>query len=67
MNAKQAKDIMIVDYLHAMGINPKKVLGDDLWYCSPLRATLYTHLAKLCKLEGMCHILDEKYPFHSSL
>jgi len=37
MNAKQAKNIMIADYLHAMGINSKKVQGDDLWYCSPLR------------------------------
>ena len=37
MNAKQAKDIMIADYLHALGINPKKVQGNNVWYCSPLR------------------------------
>jgi len=37
MNAVQAKQIKITDFLGGEGIRPIKILGDDFWYCSPLR------------------------------
>ena len=37
MNAIQAKQIKITDYLDSEGISPTKIQGDDFWYCSPLR------------------------------
>ena len=39
MNIKQAKARSIVDFLHALGHQPKliKLNGNDLWYDSPLR------------------------------
>jgi DNA primase len=37
MNAAQAKQIKITDYLNGEGISPMKIQGDDFWYCSPLR------------------------------
>ncbi len=37
MNAIQAKQIQIADYLHSQGINPKEAKGNNYWYCSPFR------------------------------
>ena len=37
MNAAQAKQIKITDYLNGEGISPTKIQGDDFWYCSPMR------------------------------
>lgn len=40
MRAKEAKTISIADYLATEGIKPAKVRknGNELWYCSPIRA-----------------------------
>lgn len=38
MNTQQAKQIKIADYLHTLGINPKRIKGAEYWYCSPLRS-----------------------------
>ena len=38
MNVEQAKAIRIEDFLARLGHSPVKQSGDDLWYCSPLRA-----------------------------
>jgi hypothetical protein len=37
MNAAQAKQIKIADYLHSLGYNPVKQQGNSLWYKSPFR------------------------------
>ncbi len=37
MNISEAQNISIVDYLASVGIEPKTLRGDDVWYCSPLR------------------------------
>lgn len=37
MNAKQAKNIQIADWLHSIGHSPTAQKGDSLWYLSPLR------------------------------
>ena len=37
MNCEQANQIDLVDYLHALGYDPKKIRGEDFWYFSPLR------------------------------
>jgi hypothetical protein len=37
MNVAQAKQIKITEFLNGEGIRPTKILGDDFWYCSPLR------------------------------
>lgn len=38
MNSKQAKQIPLQDYLFTLGIKPVKILGNSLWYYSPLRS-----------------------------
>lgn len=37
MNAKQAKNIPIEEWLHSIGYAPTAQKGDSLWYLSPLR------------------------------
>jgi hypothetical protein len=37
MNSRQAKEIMIADYLYGQNIQSAKEQGDNYWYCSPLR------------------------------
>jgi len=37
MNCEQANQIDLVDYLHSLGYDPKKIRGEDYWYLSPLR------------------------------
>lgn len=37
MNCEQANLIDLVDYLHSLGYDPKKIRGEDHWYLSPLR------------------------------
>lgn len=37
MNAVQAKQIKIADYLHSLGHSPVKQQGNSLWYKSPFR------------------------------
>lgn len=37
MNATQAKKIQIKDFLHSIGIEPKRITGYDYWYLSPIR------------------------------
>lgn len=37
MNCKEANEILITDFLHSLGIEPKKVTGNNYWYLSPLR------------------------------
>ncbi|MDR2918205.1 MAG: hypothetical protein LBV72_02420 [Tannerella sp.] len=37
MNAIQAKQIQIADYLHSQGIYPKEIKGNICWYYSPFR------------------------------
>ena len=37
MNSSQAKQIRITDYLNSKSIRPRRIQGNDFWYCSPLR------------------------------
>lgn len=37
MNCKEANEILITDFLYSIGIEPKKISGDNYWYISPLR------------------------------
>ena len=37
MNCEQANLLDLVDYLHSLGYDPKKISGKDYWYFSPLR------------------------------
>src|SRR5688572_24789273 len=37
MNCEQANQIDLVDYLHALGYDPKKINGNDYWFHSPFR------------------------------
>ena len=37
MSCKEANEILITDFLHSMGIEPKRVVGNNYWYLSPLR------------------------------
>jgi hypothetical protein len=37
MNCETANLIDLVDYLHTLGYDPKKISGRDYWYLSPLR------------------------------
>ena len=37
MNCKEANEILITDFLHSMGIEPKRATGNSYWYLSPLR------------------------------
>ena len=37
MNCEQANQIDLVDYLHMIGNDPKKIKGHDYWYFSPFR------------------------------
>ncbi|MDQ2719450.1 MAG: CHC2 zinc finger domain-containing protein [Bacteroidota bacterium] len=37
MNCEQANQIDLVDYLCALGFNPKKISREDHWYLSPFR------------------------------
>ena len=37
MNCEQANLLDLVDYLHMLGYDPKKITGKDHWYFSPLR------------------------------
>ena len=37
MNCEQANQMDLVDYLHSIGHQPKKISGNDYWYLSPLR------------------------------
>ncbi len=37
MNCKKANEISIVDYLYSIGIEPKKIVGNNYWYLSLLR------------------------------
>ena len=37
MNCEQANLLDLVDYLHMLGYDPKKISGKDYWYFSPLR------------------------------
>ena len=37
MNCKEANEILITDFLYSMGIEPKRVVGNNYWYLSPLR------------------------------
>lgn len=34
---RKAKDVSIVELLHSLGMEPDKVIGNELVYCSPLR------------------------------
>lgn len=37
MNCKEANEILITDFLYSIGIEPKRVIGNNYWYSSPLR------------------------------
>jgi Toprim-like len=37
MNCNEANEILIIDFLYSKGIEPKKVVGNNYWYLSPLR------------------------------
>ena len=37
MSCADARDIDLVNYLHQLGYNPKKIRGKEYWYLSPLR------------------------------
>jgi 5S rRNA maturation endonuclease (ribonuclease M5) len=37
MSCAEANAISIIDYLYSIGIEPKKVVGNNHWYLSPLR------------------------------
>ena len=37
MTCKQANDISIIDFLFTLGVEPKKIVGNNHWYLSPLR------------------------------
>jgi len=37
MNCEQANQIDLIDYLNAIGYQPRKISGHDYWYCSPFR------------------------------
>lgn len=37
MTCKEANDILIIDYLYLVGIEPKRIVGNNYWYLSPLR------------------------------
>jgi Toprim-like len=37
MNCKEANEILIIDFLYSRGVEPKKVVGNNYWYLSPLR------------------------------
>lgn len=37
MNCEQTNQIDLVDYLHSLGYDPKKINGNDYWFYSPFR------------------------------
>lgn len=37
MNCKEANEILITDFLYSKGIEPKRIIGNNYWYLSPLR------------------------------
>ncbi len=37
MTCKEANEILITDFLYSNGIEPKRVVGNNYWYLSPLR------------------------------
>lgn len=37
MNCKDANEILINDYLYSVGFKPKRIVGNNYWYLSPLR------------------------------
>ena len=44
MNCEQANQIDLVDYLHTLGYDPKKINGNDYWFHFPCREEKIPHL-----------------------
>lgn len=47
MNAKQAKELDLVEFIARMGHSPSKIRGNDIWYRSPIRPDEHTPSFKI--------------------